>query len=166
MTRGKELEMNKKLLIMKGFPNNVIDIDCTDYPLANRANFDRMINSVYIDNSTVYLYKDQGCVIDGLIKLGEPITSFRAVDYAEFFAHTFAEGTFTVKAKVLYIYNVGTELSNSTDYSDKVLHKLIQHNKAAGNTTIIVSDYYNSTTFLTKYSMTSQLLDNKMQVVR
>jgi len=158
--------MNKSLLIMKGFPKDVLEANCEEWPLANRANFERAMGVIREESATVYLYKDMGCAVDALIKQGEPITSFRAVDYAEFFAHTFAEGTFTVNAQVLYIYNVGTELSNSTEYSDKVLHKLIQHNKAAGNTTLVVSDYYNSSTFVNKYSMSSQLLDTKLQVVR
>ena len=158
--------MNKNLLIMKGFPKDVLETNYEEWPLANRANFERAVNKITEEPSTVYLYKDNGCIIDALIKKGEPIASFRAVDYASFFAHTFAEGTFTVNAEVLYIFNVGTELSNSTEYSDKVLHKLIQHNKSNGNTTIVVSDYYNSSTFTNKYSMSSQLSDTKLQVVR
>jgi len=158
--------MNKNLLIMKGFSKNLLETNCEEWPLANRANFERAVANTINEAQTVYLYKDSGCFVDALIKKGEPIASFRAVDYAAFFAHTFAEGTFTVTSDVLYIYNIGTELSNSTEYSDKVLHKLISHNKAAGNTTIITSDYYNSSTFINKYSMSSQLLDTKLQVVR
>ncbi len=158
--------MNKTLLVMKGFPPNLLEADCDDFPLVNRANFDRTVGTIIDHPSTVFLYKDSGCMVDALLSQGKLVADFRAVDYAEFFAHTFAEGTFTVTSDILYIYNVGTELSNSTEYSDKVLHKLIQHNKAAGNTTIVASDYYNSSTFITKYSMTAQLLDAKLQVTR
>ena len=158
--------MNKNLLSMKGFPSNLINVTWQDMPLANAGNFVRTIELLTNEDITLFIYKDIGISIDKLVDMGKPITSFRAVDYAAFFAHTFSDGTYTVASDILYIYNIGTELSNNTEFSDKVLHKLVQHNKAAGNSTILTSDYYNSSTFTTKYSMTAQLLDAKVQGVR
>jgi len=157
---------NKKLLAMKGFPNSILEPTWSEMPLINPGNFQRVLGMIKDTPQTIYLYKDMGVSIDYLLHEGTPITDFRAVDYAEFFSYTLADGTYTVAAPILYIYNVGVELSNSTEFSDKVLHKLVQHNKAAGNTTIITSDYYNSTSFVTKYSMSAQLVDIKLSVIR
>ena len=115
---------------------------------------------------TLFTYKDGGVIIDKLIEDGGSIEEFRAIDYASYFSSIIEDKVYTVKADVLYIFNVGTELSNSTTFSDKVLHKLVQYNKDLGNTTIIVSDYYNFSTFTTKYSMTAQLVDSGMQILK
>lgn len=158
--------MNKKLLIMKNFPKNIIDIKWNEMPLVNPGKVIRTSELIMGEPMTLFLYKDGGVMVDKLIEEGKGITSFRAVNYSEFFSENFSEGAYTVLSDVLYIYNIGTELSNSSEFSDKVLHKLVQHNKAAGNTTILTSDYYNGSTFGTRYSMTDQLIDSKMQVLK
>ena len=158
--------MDKKLLLMKHFPLGIIDTVWSDMPLVNPGKFIRTMELVKEEPTTLFLYKDIGASIDKLIEDGKGITSFRAIDYAAYFSNIIEEKVFTVKTDVLYIYNIGTELANSTTFSDKVLHKLVQYNKDAGNTTIIASDYYNSSTFSDRYSMTDQLVDHRMQVLK
>ncbi len=158
--------MNKALLLMKKFPKGIIDTKWEEMPLANPGKFMRTTEIIGEEASTVFLYKDLGTSIDKLIADGKDITSFRAVDFASYFSAIIEEKVYTVSADVLYIYNIGTELSNSTTFSDKVLHKLVQYNKDAGNTTILTSDYYNLSTFSGKYSLTHQLIDSGMQVLR
>jgi len=151
---------------MKGFPRNIIDTQWDELPLSNPARVIRVTELLKEEPQTLFIYKDGGVIIDKLIADGCGIEEFRAVDYAKFFGQNFDEGTYTVNSPILYIYNVGTELASSTEFSDKVLHKLVQHNKAARNTTIIVSDYYTGTTFTTKYSMSAQLVDTKIQILK
>lgn len=158
--------MNKKLLILKNFPLNLISIKWNEMPVANMGKVIRTAELIAEEPMTLFVYKDGGVMIDKLIEDGFGIEDFRAVDYASFFSENFSGGAYTVKARILYIFNIGTELSNSSEFSDKVLHKLVQYNKAAGNTTILASDYYNSSTFGGRYSMTEQLIDSKMQVLR
>ncbi len=158
--------MDKKLLLMKGFPNSVISTNWKEVPLANPGKFIRTTELIKEEPMTLFVYKDVGAIIDKLIDDGKDITSFRAVDFASYFSSIIEEKVYTVKTDVLYIFNIGCELSNSTTFSDKVLQKLVQYNKDAGNTTILVSDYYNGGTFATKYSLTEQLMDTRMQVLK
>ena len=158
--------MDKKLLLMKNFPPFVVHTEWGQMPLVNPVKFMRTMEIIKEEPSTIFLYKDVGTSIDKLIDDGKDITSFRAIDFAAYFSSIIEEKVFTVKTDVLYIYNIGTELSNSTTFSDRVLHKLVQYNKDAGNTTILVSDYYNGSTFADKYSLTDQLVDSKMQVLK
>ena len=151
---------------MKGFPPSVIDTVWGDMPISNPGKFIRTMELTLEEPTTLFLYKDSGASVDKLIDSGKGITAFRAIDYAAYFSSIIEEKVFTVKTDVLYIYNIGTELSNSTTFSDKVLHKLVQYNKDAGNITILVSDYYNFSTFGDKYSMTRQLVDSGMQVLK
>ncbi len=158
--------MDKKLLLMKQFPLSIIGTKWEDMPMTNPSRFVRTMELVREEPSTIFLYKDGGAAIDNLIEGGRDITSFRAIDFAAYFSAVIEEKVYTVRSDVLYIYNIGTELSNSTTFSDKVLHKLVQHNKDAGNTTLIASDYYNSSTFGTKYNLTDQLVDSRLQVLK
>ena len=158
--------MNKKLLLLKNFPPSILEVTWSEMPLVNPGKFMRTTDLIKEEAQTLFLYKDGGTVVDKLIGDGKTITAFRAIDYAAYFSNIIEEKVFTVKSDVLYIYNIGTELSNSTTFSDKVLHKLVQFNRDLGNTTIIVSDYYNGSTFADKYSLTSQLLDSNMQVLK
>ena len=158
--------MDKKLLLMKKFPASVINTTWDEMPLVNPGKFVRTMELIKSEPMTLFLHKDCGASIDKLMEDGKGIESFRAVDFASYFSSIIEEKVFTINTDVLYIYNVGTELSNSTTFSDKVLHKLVQYNKDNGNTTIVTSDYYNSSTFTTKYSLTDQLMDAKLQVVK
>ncbi len=151
---------------MKNFPPSVLEASWEEMPLANAGKFMRTSELIKEEPMTLFLYKDSGTIIDKLISDGKDITSFRAIDFSSYFSSIIEEKVYTVKTDVLYIYNVGTELSNSTTFSDKVLHKLVQYNKDAGNTTIVASDYYNGGTFATKYSLTDQLMDTRMQVLK
>ena len=151
---------------MKKFPLSIIGTTWSNMPVANPAKLERVADLIMEEGTTIFLYKDDGTIVDKLIDKGKDIISFRAIDFASYFSSIIEEKVYTVTTDVLYIYNVGTELSNSTAFSDKVLHKLVQHNKTAGNTTIIVSDYYNGSTFATKYNLTDQLVDSRMQVLK
>ena len=157
--------MNKNLLLLKGFPQSIVETNWQNMPLANPARFMRTIDLLEDDPMTLFLYKDEGISIDKLVSDGKKsITDFRAIDFAEYFSAIMDDRVFTVTVDVLYIYNVGAELANSTTFADKVLHKLVQHNKNAGNSTIITSSYYNSSSFTEKYTLTDQLVDVKLQV--
>ena len=158
--------MNKKLLLLKNFPPSILETTWKEMPLVNPGKLVRISEIIKEEPYTLFTYKDSGVLIDKLIDDGGTIEDFRAIDYASYFSSIIEDKVYTVKANVLYIFNVGTELSNSTAFSDKVLHKLVQFNKDLGNTTIIVSDYYNFSTFTTKYSMTAQLVDSGMQVLK
>lgn len=158
--------MNKKLLLMKHFPASILDVTWDEMPLSNAGRFIRTTDLIKEEAQTLFLFRDGGTSIDKLISDGKTITSFRAIDYANYFSSIIEDKVFTVKADILYIYNIGTELSNSTTFSDKVLHKLVQYNKNAGNTTIVTSDYYNGSTFADRYSQTNQLIDTQMQVLK
>ena len=158
--------MNKKLLLLKNFPPSILEVSWKELPLTNPSKLIRVSEMIREEPYTLFTYKDGGVIIDKLIEDGGSIEEFRAIDYASYFSSIIEDKVYTVKADVLYIFNVGTELSNSTTFSDKVLHKLVQYNKDLGNTTIIVSDYYNFSTFTTKYSMTAQLVDSGMQVLK
>ena len=160
------MRMTKNLLLLKKFTHKQLGTKWSEVPLVNPGRFMRISEMMREEAQTVFLYKDDGAIIDKLIEDGVPITDMRALDYSEYFSTIFDDSVYTVTSKYLYIFNIGTELARSTEYSDKVLHKLVQHNKNAGNTTIIVSDYYNGTTFTEKYSVTSQLADIKLQVIR
>ena len=151
---------------MKNFPANILEVSWKEMPLVNPGKVIRTSELVLEEPMTLFLYKDGGVMVDKLIEEGVGVTAFRAVDYAGFFSENFSEGAYTVTSEILYIFNIGTELSNSSEFSDKVLHKLVQHNKAAGNTTILTSDYYNGSTFGTRYNMTDQLIDSKMQILK
>ena len=158
--------MNKKLLLLKNFPPSILEVSWKELPLTNPSKLIRVSEMIREEPYTLFTYKDGGVIIDKLIEDGGSIEEFRAIDYASYFSSIIEDKVYTVKADVLYIFNVGTELSNSTTFSDKVLHKLVQYNKDLGNTTIIVSDYYNFSTFTTKYSMTAQLVDSGMQILK
>jgi len=161
------MENNKQVLQLKNIPLTLIDTKWEDLHLYSPAKFNRLAIELSEGNKTVFLHGDKGAILDRLIEDETKSPSdIYGIDYPKYFSAVFDGGNGTVKSNVLYIYDVGEELANSTNYSDKVLSNLIKLNKANGNTTIICSDIYATSLFKRNYPLASGLIDDFLQITR
>jgi len=136
--------------------------------LASPAKFNQLAISI-ADGGSFFLYKDEGAIIDRVLE-DETYTTkdIFGINFVEYFSKIFDKGVSHkgIKSKILYIYNVGDELSNSTAYADKVLASLIKTNNSAGNTTIINSDRYGIALFKRNYPISAELIEMFSEVQR
>jgi len=136
--------------------------------LASPAKFNQLAINI-ADGGSFFLYKDMGAIIDRVLE-DETYTTkdIFGINFVEYFSKIFDKDVSHkgIKSKILYIYNVGDELSNSTAYADKVLASLIKTNNSAGNTTIINSDRYGIALFKRNYPISAELIETFSEVQR
>ena len=154
--------MNKQLLTLKGFPASIINTKWEEKHLQSPAQLQRIATAIYDGGCTVFISSDAGIIIDRVLEdESTHITDMLCVDFPQYFADVMKDGLKPVKSKFLYINNINSELANSTTFSDKVLTNLIKTNKAAGNTTVIVSDMVAPSLFTRNYPLASNECDFK-----
>jgi len=165
--------IDKRVLTLKNIPYTYTATKWMDVRLASPAKFNQLAISI-ADVSTsnggsFFLYKDEGAIIDRTLD-DETYTvkDIFGINFVEYFTKIFDKDVSHkgIKSKLLYIYNVGDELSNSTAYADKVLASLIKTNSSAGNTTIINSDRYGISLFKRNYPISTELIDTFSEVQR
>jgi hypothetical protein len=164
---------DKRVLTLKNIPYTYTTTKWMEIRLASPAKFNQLAIGVadasVADGGSFFLYKDTGAIIDRVLDDDTYTTKdIFGINFVEYFSKIFDKDVSHkgIKSKLLYIYNVGDELSNSTAYADKVLASLIKTNNSAGNTTIINSDRYGIALFKRNYPISAELIETFNEVQR
>jgi len=159
--------MSKQILQLKGFPKSLLETKWMDAHLQSPAKLQRLAVEIHEGNASAFCFNEQGALIDRVLDDGAiTIKDMLAISFPTYMAKVLSDGMTPVVAPFLYIYDVGGELANTTNYSDKLLTNLVKTNNSRGNTTILVSDTLAPSLFSRNYPSVSSIIETKTQIVR
>ena len=158
---------NKNVLLLKGFPPNLLKTKWDEAHLQSAAKVQRLAVELYEGECCCFAFNDEGVLIDRVLDDGSfTVKDMLAVNFVEYFADTLADRYRPVESPFLYIFGVGEELANNSTFADKILSNIIKHNQQKGNSVVVTSDVQMASIFSRNYPMSSELLETKTQIVR
>lgn len=161
----QNISPSKKILLLKGFSPKYLECDWEDTPVFSPSRLIKLVKEFKI-SSAVFVYKDEGQVIDASIKEGVfNITDMKGIDFPEYFSSSF-DSSFIPTSRFLYIYNIGDEPVKDFTIPDRKLFLLVQKNLEKGNIVILSSQSLTSTGFTRQYPKTSTLITKTQQILR
>jgi len=159
--------MNKMILQLKGFPKNLLSTEWETSHIQSPAKLQRLAIDIHTGNTSAFCFNEQGILIDRVLDdESVKIKDMFAIDFPTYMAKVLADGMTPVVAPFIYVYNIGGELANTTNFADKLLTNLVKTNSARGNTTILVSDTLAPSLFSRNYPSVSSILETKTQIAR